>query len=59
LDFEGIDNTAPVGNAYSSCGVTFSDDALSIIDADAGGTGNFANEPSPNTVLLFLNGTTV
>ena len=26
-----------------------------MIDADAGGTGNFANEPSPETIAFFLN----
>ena len=54
LDFEGIENMASVGNTYSACGAIFSDDSLAIIDGDAGGDGNFANEPSPNTVLFFL-----
>ncbi|MCX8049956.1 MAG: PEP-CTERM sorting domain-containing protein, partial [Methylohalobius sp.] len=31
--------------------ITFGSDALALIDFDAGGTGSFANEPSPNTVL--------
>jgi len=27
---------------------------LALIDADAGGNGNFANEPSANTIMFFL-----
>lgn len=61
LTFEGLGNLAPVGNFYNgggggSLGVTFSDNALAIIDEDAGGTGNFGGEPSPSTVLFFLTG---
>lgn len=55
LDFEGIPNTAPVGDFYAGLGVVFSPDTLAVIDADAGGSGNIANEPSPNTVMFFLN----
>lgn len=56
LDFEGIGNLQPVGDFYlASQGVSFSQDTLALIDADAGGSGNFANEPSPNTVMFFLN----
>lgn len=54
LDFEGLGNVQAVGDAYAECGVTFETAALSIIDADAGGGGNFANEPSPETTLFFL-----
>jgi hypothetical protein len=59
LDFEGIGNLNPVGDYYNGAGgpnygVSFSDAALAIVDEDAGGTGNFANEPSPNTVMFFL-----
>jgi hypothetical protein len=56
LDFEGLGNLDPVGNFYSGIGVTFSDNALAIVDEDAGGTGNIGGEPSPDTVLFFLNG---
>ncbi len=60
LDFEGIGNESSVGNFYNggagtNYGVQFSADTLAVIDADAGGTGNIANEPSPNTVMFFLN----
>lgn len=61
LDFEGIGNEAPVGDYYNGAGpanknfgVSFSPATLALIDADAGGTGNFANEPSPSTVMFFL-----
>jgi hypothetical protein len=67
LDFEGVGNVAAVNNFYNggtdslgnsgtNYGIGFSSTSLGIIDADAGGTGNFANEPSPSTVLFFLSG---
>ena len=59
LDFEGIGDQVPVGDFYNggggtNYGIDFSDATLAIIDADAGGSGNFANEPSPNTIMFFL-----
>ncbi len=59
LDFEGIGNSVAVGNYYNggggtNYGVSFSPATLALIDADAGGGGNFANEPSPNTIMFFL-----
>jgi hypothetical protein len=59
LDFEGIGNLNPVGDYYNGAGgpdygVSFSGATLAIVDSDAGGTGNTANEPSPNTVMFFL-----
>lgn len=62
LDFEGLPNLAAVGDFYNggppaggtNYGVSFSPATLAIIDADAGGSGNFANEPSPNTIMFFL-----
>ncbi|AGH50586.1 PEPxxWA-CTERM sorting domain-containing protein [Edaphosphingomonas fennica] len=55
LTFEGIGNLNPVGDFYAAQGIIFSDDTLAVIDADAGGTGNIANEPSASTVMFFLN----
>ena len=66
LTFEGVGDEAAVndfynggtdsvGNSGTNYGVSFSDTSLGIIDLDAGGTGNFANEPSPNTILFCLN----
>lgn len=54
LDFEGIPNGSAVGNFYASNGVQFSPATLVVVDSDAGGSGNIANEPSPNTVMFFL-----
>ncbi len=54
INFEGVGELAPVGNFYASQGVEFSPATLAIIDSDAGGSGNFANEPSPSTVMFFL-----
>lgn len=62
LDFEGIGDQVSVGDYYNGgggtdFGVSFSDNALALIDEDAGGNGNFGNEPTPDTVLFFLTGT--
>lgn len=61
LDFEGIANSTAVGNYYNGAGpagknygVSFSAATLALVDADAGGSGNFANEPSGNTIMFFL-----
>jgi len=67
LTFEGSGNLAGVndfynggtdsaGNAGVNYGISFSNTSLSLVDSDAGGSGNFANEPSANTVLFFQNG---
>jgi hypothetical protein len=69
LDFEGAGNQAALlnfynggtdsaGNSGANYGVSFGGNALSLVDADAGGSGNFANEPSPSTIMFFLSGTT-
>jgi hypothetical protein len=52
IDFEGVGNLAaiPVFDGISSPGW------LGIIDADAGGSGNFAQEPSPQTIAFWLGG---
>lgn len=69
LDFEGLGDNEPVENFYDggfggngsgpgpAWGITFSSNALAIIDSDAGGSGNFGGEPSPDTILFFLSGT--
>ena len=70
LDFEGAGDfaelldfynggTDSLGNSGTDYGIAFGSNALSLIDADAGGGGNFANEPSPDTVLFFLTGTAI
>ena len=62
LTFEGLGDLAPIGNFYNggaggSLGITFSNNALALIDGDAGGSGNFGGEPSPSTAMFFLQGT--
>ena len=70
LTFEGLQNLESIGGFYNgeqadgglgsgpgpNFGITFSRNALSIIDSDAGGTGNIGGEPSPSSVLFFLSG---
>src|SRR4051812_3801536 len=67
LTFEGVGNLASVNNFYNggtdsvgnsgtNYGINFSSNSIGNIDADAGGGGNFANEPSPSTDLIFLSG---
>lgn len=56
LTFEGVGNGAPVDGFYSGSGITFTTNALGVIDSDAGGGGNIANEPSPSTGMYFVSG---
>jgi hypothetical protein len=68
LTFEGLKNREPIGQYYNggfggsgsgpgpNYGIEFGSSALALIDSDAGGSGNFANEPSPSTVAFFLSG---
>ena len=70
LDFEGLGNRARVldfynggtdsmGNSGTDYGIFFGSNSLAAIDSDAGGSGNFANEPSADTALFFLTGSAV
>jgi len=65
LTFEGVGDLAEVANFYNggtdslgnagpNYGVEFAQGSLGLIDADVGGSGNIANEPSGQTVLFFL-----
>jgi hypothetical protein len=65
LTFEGVGNTASIndfynggtdnlGNSGPNLGVSFSGPTLGLVDFDAGGSGNFGNEPSPDTIMFFL-----
>lgn len=59
LTFEGVGNLNPVGEFYNGVGgpdygISFSPETLALVDSDVGGNGNFANEPSPSTVMFFL-----
>lgn len=70
LDFEGVGDGAAInefynggtdslGNSGVDYDISFGSNALGIIDADAGGGGNIANEPSPDAVMFFLTGTAI
>lgn len=67
LDFEGIGNQAAIEHFYNGgtdefdnvgpdFGGEFSGNTLGSVDQDEGGTGNFANEPSPDSILFWLSG---
>ncbi len=68
LNFEGLGDLETVEEFYNggtggggintgtNYGVSFSDNALALIDSDAGGSGNFGGEPSASTILFFLDG---
>jgi len=68
LTFEGLQNnedilefynggTGSLGSSGPNLGVSFASGALALIDADAGGSGNFANEPSADTIAFWNTGT--
>jgi hypothetical protein len=70
LDFEGVGDGASInefynggtdslGNSGVNYGISFGADSLGLIDSDAGGTGNFANEPTADTALFFSSGTAI
>lgn len=67
LTFEGIGDRAGIaqfynggmdthGNVGPNYGISFAEGALGLIDEEAGGTGNIANEPSGDTVMYFRDG---
>lgn len=67
LDFEGLQNQEEVNLYYNggtgslgsgpgvNHGISFNN-GLALIDEDAGGSGNFANEPSPDTIIFWVSG---
>ena len=56
MDFEGFANLAPIGTISGPIDITFGPNWLGLIDSDAGGTGNIANEPSGDTVAFVSSG---
>ena len=68
LTFEGLQNLETVSDYYNggaggsgsgpgpNYGITFTPDSLAIISDTAGGTGNFDQAPSGDTILFFLSG---
>ena len=70
LDFEGVGNSAQLQNFYNAgtdslglsgidYGIQFGLNALALRDRDMGGSGNFANEPSSDTVMFFTTGSAI
>jgi len=58
LDFEGIGNLKHIGSFYNGgaggdLGIEFGSSAESLVSANAGGVGNFANQPSGSTIAFF------
>jgi hypothetical protein len=61
LTFEDIGNLVPIGNYYNggaggNLEITFGPQSLAIVSILNGGSGNFANAPSGDTIAFFLNG---
>ncbi len=55
IDFEGYYHNEFIGTVFGSVDTTFGPTWVSSIDADTGfGSGNFANEPSPDTIAMGL-----
>jgi hypothetical protein len=54
IDFEGVGDYGVIGVIPGAVTVTFGASWLGIVDYDAGGNGNIANEPSPNTTAFYL-----
>jgi hypothetical protein len=53
IDFEGLVDLAPIGLVPGPVNVTFGTEWWALIDEDDGGSGNFANEPSSNTMAVL------
>jgi hypothetical protein len=68
LTFEGLGDNEAIGSYYAgglggngsgpgpNYGITFGSDSLALVSDLAGGTGNFSNAPSGNTVAFFQTG---
>lgn len=61
LDFEGLQDQEEVLDFYNGgsgidYGISFGAGAQALIDSDAGGTGDFANEPTGDTIAFWLTG---
>ena len=61
LTFEGLGDQQTIGNWYNgggggNYGITFGSDSLALVSDADGGTGNFSNNPSGDTVAFFQSG---
>ncbi len=54
IDFEGLPGFTGIGKVDGAVTVTFGPEWLSLVDSDAGGSGNIANEPSPDTIAFQI-----
>jgi hypothetical protein len=59
LTFEGVGDVNPIGSYYNGgaggdLGIEFSASSLALVDSDAGGQGDFANEPGPGSTVMFF-----
>ncbi|MFT7486380.1 MAG: hypothetical protein ACI9F9_002235 [Candidatus Paceibacteria bacterium] len=54
IGFEGLADSQPIGTVPGPVSVTFGPSWICVKDSDAGGTGDFANEPSPDNVAFFV-----
>lgn len=70
IDFEGLQDreqildfynggTGSLGSSGADIGISFSEGALALIDSDSGGIGNFANEPSGDTIAFWQSGDSI
>ena len=71
ITFEGLRDGESINQFYNggtggsgsgpgaNYGISFSPNALAVIDLDAGGSGNIGGEPSPDTAMYFRSGTAV
>ena len=53
ITFEGIVENAPIGSPAGHPTVTFGASWRAVINSDAGGIGDFDNEPSPSTIAYL------
>jgi hypothetical protein len=68
LTFEGLQDNEAIENYYNggfggngsgpgpNYGITFGSDSLALISSADGGSGNFSNNPSGDTIMYFLSG---
>jgi hypothetical protein len=61
MDFEGVGDYTTIGDYYNGSpgpayGVSFSPNAVTFVDSDIGGSGDFGGEPSPDTIMVFIDG---
>jgi len=56
IDFEDYENFQLIGTAE---GISFSDNAIALVDTDAEGEGNFGDNPSGDTIVAYAEGDSI